>query len=111
MLLGASPANVAFYRNVIRRVRDHQSDTIPIQQRFIGGCGESVAAVDAVSPRPPQVAEAGDGLLVGRHERGKVVVGTVDDILKNDVDFRGFEAKGRKVEIDVQISKNLELAP
>ena len=69
-----------------------------------------VAAIDPMRSGLPQVADAGDGLLAGRHSDGRVVVDAVGCIIKNDVDLGCFKTKDREVEIDVQIGKELKFA-
>ena len=108
MLHAAGTASVATYANIVRRIGEYQPGALTIQQRFIGACGKSVAAVDAVLPGLPQVADAGDGWLAERY--ADVITGAVGGTLKDDVDFGSFKAKDRKVEIDIQIVKELKFA-
>src|SRR5712692_1987373 len=94
------------YSHIERGVRNDQSGEISIQYCLIGRCGQRVAAIDAMVPGLPNLAQTRNGLLSGS-DVGGVIVGLAFRTFKNDIDLGGFKSDDGKVEVDIEISKKL----
>ena len=62
----AGPANVAMNPDIVGRIREDQAGALIPQQRFIRGYVQRIATIDPIRSGVPQVADTGNGFLVGR---------------------------------------------